>query len=79
MRANVEYRKNVGMVQGSGGEGLSLKAAQPVGVTRKRRRQDFDRYFAFETRVAGTVDHAHATRTEGQDNLVGPESCTGVE
>ena len=49
MRANVEYRKDVGMVQGSGGEGLSLKA---VGVTRKRRRQDFDRYFAFETRVA---------------------------
>ena len=59
-RANVEHRQNVGMVQGSGGEGLLLETAQPVGVKRKRLRQDLDRHFALETRIAGAIDLAHA-------------------
>jgi len=48
------------MVQGSGGQGLLLKTAQPVGVKGKRLRQNFDRHFPFETRVTGTIDLAHA-------------------
>ena len=59
-RADVEHGQNVGMVQGSGGEGLLLETAQPVGVKRKRLRQDLDRHFALETRIAGAIDLAHA-------------------
>ena len=62
-RANVEYRQNVGMVQGSGGESLLLETAHSVRIKRKRLRQDLDRHFTFETRIAGTIDLAHAART----------------
>ena len=37
--AKVECCQNVGMVQGSGGQGFLLKTAQPVGVKRKALRQ----------------------------------------
>ena len=68
--ADVEYRKNIGMVQGGGGQGLLLKAAQSVGVQRQRLRQDLDRYFALEARVTGAVDLAHAARAQKRNNFV---------
>ena len=72
-RANIEYRQNIGMVQGSGGESFLLKTAQAVGIERKRLRQDLDRHFTFETRVAGAIDLAHASRAEQGNNFIRPE------
>ena len=71
VRADVEYRQNVGMIQGSGGQSLLLKTAQTVGVQRKRLRQDFDRHFALETRITGAIDLAHAPRAQKGNNFVG--------
>jgi hypothetical protein len=58
------------MIQRSGGQGLLLKTAQPVGVQGKCLRQHFDRHFPFETRVAGAIDLAHATCAQWGDNLI---------
>ena len=60
--SDIEYRKNIGMVQGGGGQRLLFKTAQAIGVQRERLRQDFDGYFAFKARVTGAIDLAHATR-----------------
>ena len=72
-RADVEYGQNIGMVQRSGGESFLLKTAQAVGIKRKRLRQNFDRHFAFEARVAGAINLAHASRAEQGDNFIRPE------
>ena len=68
--SDIEYRKNIGMVQGGGSQCLLLKATQPIGVQRERLRQDFDGYFTFEARVTGAIDLAHATRAEKRDYFV---------
>ena len=61
------------MVQGRGGEGFLLEAAQPVGIARESLRQDLDGHLAFEARVAGAVDLAHAARAQQRDNFVRSE------
>jgi hypothetical protein len=62
IRADVEDRQNVGMIQGRGGKGLLLEPAQAVGVQRKRLWQNLDGNFAFEAGVAGAVNLAHPAR-----------------
>ena len=71
VRADVEYGKDVGMIQGGGGQGLLLEAAQAVGVERERLRQDFDRNVALKARVAGAIDLAHASCAEQGNDFVG--------
>ena len=71
-RANVEYRQDVGMVQGSGGECLLLKTAEAVGVKGHCLRQNLDRHFTFEARVPGAIDLAHAARAQQRNNLIRP-------
>ena len=61
------------MVQGSGGEGLLLKTAQPVGVKRKCLRQNLDRHFTFETRITGAIDLAHAACAQRRLDFVRAE------
>src|SRR5580658_3696042 len=61
-RADIEDCQNVGMVQGSSGQSLLLKAAQAVDVERKRLGQSLDGYFTFQARVAGSINLAHASR-----------------
>ena len=62
--ADVEYRQNVGMIQGRGGEGLLLKAMQPVGIDRNGLRQDLDGHFPFKPRVTGTINLTHTARAQ---------------
>jgi len=69
-RADVEYRENVGMVQGCGGQRFLFESAQAVGVAGKSLRQNFDGYFAFKAGVAGAVDLTHPARAERGDNFV---------
>ena len=52
------------MIQGSRGERLLFKTPHTLSIKRKSLRQDLDRYFAFETRVPGAVDLAHAARAQ---------------
>src|SRR5271166_1229816 len=61
--------KNVGMVQRRGRLRFLLKTAQPVGISRKVRRQDLDRHFALQSRVAGAVHFAHSARTKGAEDF----------
>ncbi len=70
MRADVEYRKDVGMVQRRGGQCLLLKAAQAVRVAGNSERQNLEGDFPFETSVTSPIDFAHAPRTERANDLI---------
>src|SRR5580658_1963160 len=73
VRANIEYRKYVGMVQSSGGEGFLLKAAQAVGIERESLRQYLDRYFALQPRVTGAINFTHPSSAQQGNDLVRPK------
>ena len=53
------------------------KRASRSGSADSARRQDFDRDVAFEPRVAGLVDLAHAARAEERIDAIGPEDGAG--
>ena len=77
IRADVEDRQNVGMVQRRSGQGFLLEAAQPVGVSGKCLRKYFDRDFALKAGVTGAEDLAHPARAQRRDNLVGAKLRAG--
>ena len=69
-------RRDARMVQRGEHLCLALEAGQPIRVPRERERQHLERDVPVETRVAGTVDLAHATRPQRRDDLVGTETGT---
>jgi hypothetical protein len=54
--------------------GLALKAGEPVGISRDRRRQHLDRDLALQIRVGGAIDLAHPACPERVEDFVGSET-----
>ena len=67
------------MRQRGDGLGFALEARQPVGVIRKRGRQDLDCDIAIEARVPRPVDLAHAAGADGGEDFVRAETSAGSE
>ena len=70
---------DVGMVQRGECPGLATKARQPLSVMRERLGEDFDRHVAPKFGVTGTIDLAHATRTDLGDNFIRAKTRPGSE
>ena len=67
---------DIGMVER--GEDLGF-ALEPYRIRGQRRRQNLDRYVAFQLAVARAVDLAHTAGAERRDDFVGPEAGAGHE
>src|SRR5262245_14516566 len=65
--------RDVRMIERSGHARLAAEARDPLGIAGYIVRQDLDRDLTIETRVAGTIDLAHAARPQTLQDLVGPE------
>src|ERR1035441_7965828 len=76
---DVVHAENVGMIQRRDRARFLLEAPQPVGITRKRLRQNFDGYLAVEARVAGTIHLSHAAGAQRRLNFIRPEFGTRGE
>ena len=64
MLARVVNDNDVWMVQRPGGASFLLETAEPIGIGRKRRRENLDRDFAAEAFVLGAIHLAHAAFPE---------------
>jgi hypothetical protein len=62
--ADIENRKDVGMIERCGCAGFLREALEPVTVRRIGNRQNFDCYGAIKASVMGAIHLAHATRTD---------------
>lgn len=67
------------MVQGGSGQSFRLKTAQPVGIQRKRPRENLNGYFALKTRVTGAIYLTRPARTKRRNDLIRSESGTGSQ
>ena len=68
VRADVEQRADIGMVQRGDGARLALEAvAEPLGG-------DLHRHFAVQAGIGGAIDLAHAARADLFEDLVGAQS-----
>ena len=59
--------------------GLALKTLQTIGIPRHDIRKDFDGDVTLHPGIAGTIDFAHPADAERRLDLVGTESCPGLE
>lgn len=64
------YRGDVRMFQAGGGQGLTPKTGEAVGVVAHGRRQDFERHLALQRGVLGKIDLTHAAFSELADDTV---------
>lgn len=64
---------DAGVVQGRGGAGLALEAAQALGAGGDLAGQHLDGGLAPELQVAGAIDLPHAPGAQGRQDLVGSE------
>ena len=67
------------MIQRGEDFGFALKARQPVGIRRKRRRQDLDGDLTFQLRVRRPIDLPHATFADLRGDFVDAEAGAGSE
>jgi hypothetical protein len=58
------------MVESRGGLRFLLEAMEPVGIPRNKRRQNLDRYFALQRRVAGAVHFAHSACAQQAEHFI---------
>ena len=79
VRAEIEDREDVRMIERARRVRLAHEALQPVGVSGEGRGQHFDRDVTIEARVPGPVDLAHAPVAERRDDLVGAEPGAGTD
>ena len=57
---------------------FALKACEPIGITRDRRRQDLDRDLPLQVRVGGAVDLAHPAHANLRGDFIrGRDGCRG--
>ena len=77
--SDVEDSEDVGMGDAGQRLHLALEARERIRIVGKRRREDLDRDVAAKAGVLGTVDLAHATRSEGRNDLVSPKSGATAE
>ena len=62
--------RDVGMVQGGEGAGLTFEPLEPVWIAGEDIRKDFDRDVAMQLCVTSTVDFAHPPDAQGILHLV---------
>ena len=74
MGAQVRCRADVRVLQLGDRLRLALEPLAVAPVLAEAIRQNLDRHLAVETRVAGTVDLAHAALTGQRHDLVTPEA-----
>ena len=74
VRPHVVDGEDAGVPERGHRPGLLLEAPDAVGRGRPVARDHLDRDLAAEARVAGPIDLAHPARTEGREDLVGPEA-----
>ena len=67
------------MVQRGEKPRFTLEAGQLLRMLRELFGKDFNGDFAPEPAVPGAVDFAHATGTEGANDVVGSKARTGFE
>jgi len=70
---DVVHAENAGMIQRRDGAGFQLETPQPVGIARKRLRQNLDGHLAIEARIAGTIHLSHAACAQRRQNFIRPE------
>jgi hypothetical protein len=70
IRTDVVELADIGMIQRGDDPRLTLEAL------RKFRGGDFDRDIAIQPRVAGAVNLAHPSRSEGRENLIGSQASS---
>ena len=74
VRAHVEDRDQVRMIDRTGRADFLLEAPQPVAIEGECRGKDLDRDFAADARVARAPNLPHPARPDGRDDLVGSEA-----
>jgi hypothetical protein len=77
--AGLEDREDVRMIEAGSGHRLLLEAAHDVGIVREIRRQDLHGDVAIELGVARAIHLAHATGSDGADDLISAESRAAGE
>ena len=75
--ADVEYGKNIWMVERCDRAGFLFEADEAVAFACEGFGKDFQRHFASEPRVAGAHHFAHSTGAQWRDDFVGAEPCSG--
>ena len=73
VRADVEDRRDVRVVQQAGGLGFLFEAPQAIGVARKALGKDLERHVAAQPRVPRAIDVTHPPGAEPREDFVGPE------
>ena len=68
---------NIGMIQGRDRACLALEALSGLRLNREMRRQNLHRYAAVETRVASSINLAHAAGTDRCGDFIRPQFCSG--
>ncbi len=77
LAAHSEDRHDVGMVQLRGRLGLDLEPLAPLGVDRRREREDLQGDPAAQGDLLGLIDHAHAPPPDLADDGVVAELGPG--
>jgi hypothetical protein len=77
LRADVEQRENVRVVEGAGRPRLALEAAQAVGGMSEPTGQDLDRHISAQSGIARAVDLPHAPGPEQFHDLIRTDSGAG--
>ena len=68
--ANIVQRADVWMIERGHGACFTIEALAQLRIGGERERQHLDRHRTIESRVAGTIDLAHASGTQGGKNPV---------
>ncbi|HLK50913.1 MAG TPA: hypothetical protein VKT49_22380 [Bryobacteraceae bacterium] len=71
--------QNVGMRDGCHCFRLALKTGKRLRIPRQPLRQNLDRHFAMQPRIARSVNLTHPARTHQSHNFIGAQSVTRSE
>ena len=66
--------RDVRVVQRREGLGFACEPSQPIGIVRKRVRQDFERDIAIQLRIARAIDLSHAPFADWRGDFVDAET-----
>ena len=75
--ADIENRKDVGVVETRGSTAFQRKSLQAVGIRGERFWKNLNGDVAVEPRGTGSVHLSHTARADGRMNFVGAEFCAG--
>src|ERR1700694_2909277 len=76
MVADVVEHADMRMIQAGNGPRFTLEALPGLGIVRDAGGKNLDGHRAVESRVLCTVHLAHATRTDGSEDLIGPQASS---